>query len=138
MYIIIRLQVCATGSDAGWQSVGESHRHQWRVGPAHLPTARDLLLEGRAFRRLDAANATITLQLHVVAMSLENLNARSFVPVKDHDKDRLVSGLLQLANGTQLVLDETALHEGQLTEIGTLSQCPICLSLRVPLQDTVM
>lgn len=58
------------------------------------------------------------IQLHYVPMSIAKLNERRFVPYKDFDKDRLVSGCLQLPDATQLVVDETKLETGQLNEIG--------------------
>lgn len=37
---------------------------------------------------------------------------------KDHESNRLTSGILQLNNNTHLVLDETKLKEGKLLESG--------------------
>jgi len=42
-------------------------------------------------------------------LSTGSLNARSWVPRKDYTVNRLRSGPLQLAPGTALILDETAL-----------------------------
>lgn len=40
------------------------------------------------------------------------------VPKKDYTANRLVSGILQLANNTSLFLDETQLEQGQLDTTG--------------------
>jgi len=53
-------------------------------------------------------------QSHLLPMSLENMNKLAFCPCKDYKANRLKSGVLQLADNTHLVLDETALQPGQL------------------------
>jgi hypothetical protein len=40
------------------------------------------------------------------------------VPHKDHDRQQLVAAALQLANGTQLLVDETAMTDGRLNDTG--------------------
>ena len=50
--------------------------------------------------------------------SIENLNTMHMIPRKDIQSNRLVTGALQLASGTELVLDETALLEGKLEPNG--------------------
>ncbi len=40
------------------------------------------------------------------------------MPKKDYEANRLVSGMLQLADGTHLTLDETKMDAGQLTQEG--------------------
>ncbi|KAN0011848.1 hypothetical protein ACTFIU_007419 [Dictyostelium citrinum] len=52
------------------------------------------------------------------SMSLDNLNDMDVVPYKDYDRNRIVSGLLQLPKGTNLILDETLLAEGKLESQG--------------------
>ena len=39
------------------------------------------------------------LQSYFLPMTLENLNSKQFIPVKDYDANRLVSGILQLSEG---------------------------------------
>lgn len=51
-------------------------------------------------------------------MSLPVLNGPPFVPVKDYEANRVLSSRLQLAKGTEVVLDETVLSPGQLNEKG--------------------
>ncbi|CAD5113055.1 DgyrCDS2251 [Dimorphilus gyrociliatus] len=51
-------------------------------------------------------------------LSLENMNKRRMTPYKDYKSNRLMSGSLQLPDGTRLILDETALQPGQLDTIG--------------------
>eukprot|EP01052_Picozoa_sp_SAG31_P010333 SAG31_NODE_564_length_14059_cov_5.728940_8_plen_497_part_00 len=47
------------------------------------------------------------------------LNKATMVPSKDYDLNRLRAGMLQLSDGTELVVDETVMCEGQLNEKGT-------------------
>ena len=51
-------------------------------------------------------------------LSIASLNARAWAPRKDYATNRLRSGPLQLASGTTLVLDETALSAGALNDRG--------------------
>ncbi len=51
-------------------------------------------------------------------MTLNNMNNLKFTPRKDYTANRLVSGVLQLSDGTQLILNETALQPGQLDANG--------------------
>lgn len=53
-------------------------------------------------------------------MSLDNMNKLSFAPHKDYKANRLCTGILQLAEHTNLVLNETALQPGQLDVSGEL------------------
>ncbi|KAL6046790.1 AAA domain-containing protein [Balamuthia mandrillaris] len=54
----------------------------------------------------------------LIPMTLQNLNSGRFTPFKDYNTNRLVSGALQLAAGTFLILDETCLEEGTLNKTG--------------------
>ncbi|KAF4791181.1 minichromosome maintenance complex binding protein [Turdus rufiventris] len=51
-------------------------------------------------------------------MSIESMNQSRFIPRKDYTANRLLSGLLQLASNTSLVIDETQLEQGQLDTAG--------------------
>ncbi|XP_061220236.1 mini-chromosome maintenance complex-binding protein [Neopsephotus bourkii] len=51
-------------------------------------------------------------------MTIENMNHARFIPHKDYTANRLVSGVLQLASNTSLVVDETQLEQGQLDTKG--------------------
>lgn len=53
-----------------------------------------------------------------LGMSLQNMNRMRLVPRKDYVANRLVSGALQLAKNTSLLLDETRLEQGQLDTTG--------------------
>lgn len=55
---------------------------------------------------------------HYLSMSLRNMNTLSFVPRKDYTANRLKSGILQLSESTNLMVDETALEAGQLDANG--------------------
>ncbi|XP_051476078.1 mini-chromosome maintenance complex-binding protein isoform X1 [Apus apus] len=55
---------------------------------------------------------------HRLPMTIENMNHSRFIPHKDYAANRLVSGVLQLASNTSLVVDETQLEQGQLDPTG--------------------
>lgn len=65
--------------------------------------------------------AKITTHSHLIDLSIANLNNLRFTPKKDHDNNKMIAGTLQLPDGLFLVLNETALEEGQLTEQGTVN-----------------
>uniref|UniRef100_A0A0B7A4M6 Mini-chromosome maintenance complex-binding protein n=1 Tax=Arion vulgaris TaxID=1028688 RepID=A0A0B7A4M6_9EUPU len=54
----------------------------------------------------------------LIDMSIDNMNKLKLIPSKDYSINRLTAGMLQLAAGTHLVLNETALHQGQLNQTG--------------------
>ena len=66
-------------------------------------------------RRLATILSLITSASHFLPLSREHLDTTSFLPKKDFEANRLVSGMLQLAKGTHLIVDETAMTDGQLT-----------------------
>ncbi|KFP18174.1 Mini-chromosome maintenance complex-binding protein, partial [Egretta garzetta] len=55
---------------------------------------------------------------YCLQMTIENMNNSRFIPHKDYAANRLVSGVLQLASNTSLVVDETQLEQGQLDTTG--------------------
>ncbi|KAH8352160.1 hypothetical protein KR084_002388 [Drosophila pseudotakahashii] len=55
---------------------------------------------------------------HYLPMTLEALNTAAFAPKKDYETNKLVSGVLQLAPHTHLVLDETCMQQGKLEASG--------------------
>ncbi|XP_017664726.1 PREDICTED: mini-chromosome maintenance complex-binding protein isoform X1 [Lepidothrix coronata] len=55
---------------------------------------------------------------HRLQMTIENMNHSRFIPHKDYAANRLVTGVLQLASNTSLVVDETQLEQGQLDTTG--------------------
>jgi len=61
---------------------------------------------------------TLVTKAHYLPMSLQNMNTLPLIPKKDYVENRLVSGRLQLSAHTHLVLDETAMTEGQLFSDG--------------------
>ncbi|EFX76920.1 hypothetical protein DAPPUDRAFT_305993 [Daphnia pulex] len=60
----------------------------------------------------------LVTKAHFLPMSLENLNTLRMIPKKDYQENRLIAGCLQLSSQTHLVLDETAMTEGQLIADG--------------------
>ncbi|XP_010517485.1 PREDICTED: mini-chromosome maintenance complex-binding protein-like [Camelina sativa] len=53
-----------------------------------------------------------------VPLTIEYLNTASFGPKKDYGINRLMPGVLQIADGTHLILDETELQPGTLNSVG--------------------
>ncbi|RLN85278.1 hypothetical protein BBJ28_00002754 [Nothophytophthora sp. Chile5] len=53
-----------------------------------------------------------------VDLSLKELNSTKFMPHKDYDREVLLGGVLQVANGTTMLVNETALAAGQLNAQG--------------------
>ena len=53
-----------------------------------------------------------------IELTIDGLNRCEWTPKKDHDADRLRSGMLQLPTGTVIVADETTLEPGTLYETG--------------------
>ncbi|KAK7110193.1 mini-chromosome maintenance complex-binding protein-like [Littorina saxatilis] len=62
--------------------------------------------------------AGLSTQSHLLPISLNKMNSLCLSPHKDYEANRLRSGQLQLSPGTHLVLDETALENGQLQPQG--------------------
>ncbi|XP_023291603.2 mini-chromosome maintenance complex-binding protein [Lucilia cuprina] len=57
---------------------------------------------------------------HYLPMTLDTMNTAAFVPKKDYETNKLVSGLLQLAPQTHLILDETHMQQGKLEANGVM------------------
>ncbi|WCJ20040.1 Mini-chromosome maintenance complex-binding protein [Euphorbia peplus] len=53
-----------------------------------------------------------------IPLTVEYLNTNSLAPKKDYETNRLVTGALQLAEGSHLIVDETQLESGTLNSIG--------------------
>ncbi|XP_022134341.1 mini-chromosome maintenance complex-binding protein isoform X2 [Momordica charantia] len=53
-----------------------------------------------------------------VPLTVEYLNTASLAPKKDYETNRLVPGVLQLAEGSHLMIDETQLQTGTLSSVG--------------------
>lgn len=56
-----------------------------------------------------------------INLSINYLNAKRFVPVKNNETDELEIGILQFCNNTSCVIDETLLNPGNLNKIGLLN-----------------
>lgn len=64
---------------------------------------------------------TLTSLMPMVArvdLSLKELNSTKFMPHKDYEREVLLSGVLQVVNGTTMLVNETALTAGQLNDQG--------------------
>ncbi|XP_065071215.1 mini-chromosome maintenance complex-binding protein-like [Rhopilema esculentum] len=60
----------------------------------------------------------VTTKSHFIPLTISKLNKSKFIPSKDYTANRLTSGILQLSDGTHLILDETVLEPGQLDTNG--------------------
>jgi len=69
-------------------------------------------------RRLSTILSLVTTNSHYLPLTRDTLDTVSFSPRKDYETNRLVAGTLQLAPGTHLLLDETAMTDGQLSAPG--------------------
>jgi len=69
-------------------------------------------------KRLATLIQLLTTSSHLLTLSLANLNSLPFIPKKDFEGNRLVSGLLQMPDGTHLIIDETSMTDGQLDQAG--------------------
>jgi len=69
-------------------------------------------------KRLSTLLQLLTTSSHLLTLTLNNLNTLPFTPRKDFEGNRLVSVFLQLPAGTNLILDETVMTDGQLDQAG--------------------
>ena len=58
------------------------------------------------------------LKSHLFPLTTDNLNKWNLIPNKDYNKDKLISGMLQLPDDFHLCIDETVLNTGQLNQKG--------------------
>ncbi|XWS65611.1 hypothetical protein CRYUN_Cryun05aG0128500 [Craigia yunnanensis] len=68
--------------------------------------------------RLSQAFKNLLPFTHYIPLTLEYLNTASLAPKKDYQVNRLVPGVLQLPEGSHLMIDETQLESGSLGSIG--------------------
>ncbi|CAH1783251.1 unnamed protein product [Owenia fusiformis] len=60
----------------------------------------------------------LSTKMFCFPMKIDSMNNMKFSPKKDYTANRLISGILQLAEQTLLVIDETVLESGQLNANG--------------------
>ncbi|KAK1415433.1 hypothetical protein QVD17_31214 [Tagetes erecta] len=68
--------------------------------------------------RIDDALKNLLPFSHCIPLTVEFLNTASLAPVKDYETNRLVSGVLQCAEGSHFTIDETQLQSGTLSSNG--------------------
>jgi len=66
-------------------------------------------------RRISTLLSLIIPSSHYLPLSIQKLENTRFVPEKDFENNRLVSGILQLPASTHLIVDETTMSNGQLS-----------------------
>merc|ERR1719411_80627 len=69
-------------------------------------------------KRLAIILQMLMTKSHYYPLTVDELNKATFVPKKDYSSNRLTSGLVQLSHGTNLILDETVMNNGQLNQDG--------------------
>lgn len=90
-----------------------------RVEPMAVGKLSLNLLDSNAqIEGVSQATAALLPRSHLMPLTLEFLNGKLIAPRKNYSSNRLMTGDLQLAEGTYLILDETALKSGQLSETG--------------------
>jgi len=67
---------------------------------------------------LNAVLQALTPRSMALPLTVDNLNARPWWPRRHGGTLRLMTGPLQLAPGTQMLLDETVMESGTLNEVG--------------------
>jgi len=73
---------------------------------------------GSSTRIIDAISRLYP-KTRILPMSLKTLNSKPFIPIKNYEKEQLEHSELSIPDGFILILDETQLSAGKLTEIGT-------------------
>ncbi|KAF3950867.1 hypothetical protein ACB098_06G130800 [Castanea mollissima] len=68
--------------------------------------------------RLSLAVKDLLPVTHSIPLTVEYLNSSSLAPIKDYETNRLITGVLQLAEGSHLIIDETQLKAGTLNSVG--------------------
>ncbi|KAJ8763975.1 hypothetical protein K2173_004839 [Erythroxylum novogranatense] len=68
--------------------------------------------------RLRTAIENLLPFTHCIPLTVAYLNKASFAPQKDYEINRLIPGVLQLAEGSHLIIDETQLETGILSSVG--------------------
>lgn len=68
--------------------------------------------------RLSQAFKNLLPFTHYIPLTLEYLNTASLAPKKDYQANRLIPGVLQLPEGSHLMVDETQLESGSLGSTG--------------------
>jgi hypothetical protein len=76
--------------------------------------------QGFAYYFYNALKQFLTMS-HMFKMSTETLNKSNLIPNKDYNKDKLISGMLQLPDSFHLIIDETSLIAGPLNQKGLLN-----------------
>ncbi|XP_061368046.1 mini-chromosome maintenance complex-binding protein [Gastrolobium bilobum] len=69
-------------------------------------------------KQLNPAIKNLLPFTHCIPLTVEYLNGASLAPKKNYDTNRLETGVLQLAEGSHLIVDETKLEVGILNSMG--------------------
>lgn len=92
------------------------------ASPADLAAASPFAEGGEAAapfaRSVASLLAALLPRVATLPLTIEGLNTHAMRPTKNHERNVLERGALQMSPGTQLLVDETVLMEGKLTEVG--------------------
>ncbi|GAU24472.1 hypothetical protein TSUD_319490 [Trifolium subterraneum] len=69
-------------------------------------------------KQLNIAVKNLVPFTHCIPLTVEYLNTASLAPKKNYDTNRLETGVLQLAEDSHLIVDETQLDVGTLNSVG--------------------
>ncbi|KEH35552.1 putative mini-chromosome maintenance complex-binding protein [Medicago truncatula] len=69
-------------------------------------------------KQLNHAVKNLVPFTHCMPLTVQYLNTASLAPKKNYDTNRLETGVLQLAEGSHLIVDETQLKAGTLNSVG--------------------
>jgi hypothetical protein len=61
------------------------------------------------------------LKSYLFPLTIDNLNKLNLIPNKDYNKNKLITGILQLPDKFSLIIDETLLNTGELKEKGLIN-----------------
>ncbi len=123
--------------------VGDFHHHTLYMYGSRFKSPENFHKAENLFRGATPSLVSLIpflccFQTYVLPLTLHKINNMNFTPKKDYTANRLVSGVLQLSDGTHLVLDETAMEAGQLDAngmVGTSNSvfpcCPLVASQAV-------
>eukprot|EP00741_Cyanophora_paradoxa_P016837 tig00020943_g16261.t1 len=81
-------------------------------------------------RRLHALLSSVYPRSALLPLSIASLGSFSMAPSRDPRSNRLQAGFLQLAAGTHLLVDETAMDEGKLQERGVKNLGALAMAMQ--------
>lgn len=100
------------------QLIGRVHTRVDGVGAMGAPSLNLTNSSTEMVSALTSLMNTVVPRSLTVPLTVDALNAKPWWPRRQQSTQRLIPGQLQLAAGTQLLIDETGLVSGQLNQVG--------------------